>query len=120
MWPSVLRASPAIRPPGTAVSAGGSLGGGTFGGTGFYIAKVGGLWDALSAKGRKFFNFASSDCHGHWSTGGSDFWPGEFCALVHWRYRDSSVMSLHMTIFLGGPVLCELFRVNQYFMIKKV
>jgi hypothetical protein len=56
----------------------GSLGGGTFGGTGFYVAKVGGLWDALLAEGREFYNFASSDDHNHWSRGGSDFWPGEY------------------------------------------
>jgi hypothetical protein len=56
----------------------GSLGGGTYGGTGFYVAKIGGLWDALSAEGRRFFNFASSDDHWHWSMGGSDFWPGEY------------------------------------------
>lgn len=56
----------------------GSLGGGTYGGTGFYVATIGGLWDGLLAEGRKFFNFASSDYHNHWSTGGSDFWPGEY------------------------------------------
>jgi len=55
-----------------------SLGGGTYGGTGFFVAKIGGLWDALAAEGRKYFNFASSDFHNHWSTGGSDFWPGEY------------------------------------------
>lgn len=55
-----------------------SLGGGTYGGTGFYVATIGGLWDALAAEGRKYFNFASSDYHNHWSTGGSDFWPGEY------------------------------------------
>jgi hypothetical protein len=56
----------------------GSLGGGTYGGTGFFVAKVGNVWDALSAEGRKFFNFASSDYHAHWSVGGGDFWPGEY------------------------------------------
>jgi hypothetical protein len=56
----------------------GSLGGGTYGGTGFYVATVGGLWDGLLAEGRKFFNYASSDYHWHWGDGGSDFWPGEY------------------------------------------
>jgi hypothetical protein len=56
----------------------GSLGGGTYGGTGFYAAMVGGLWDGLLAEGRKFFHFASSDYHWHWGDGGSDFWPGEY------------------------------------------
>ena len=56
----------------------GSLGGGTYGGTGFYAAMVGGLWDGLLAEGRKYYNFASSDYHWHWGDGGSDFWPGEY------------------------------------------
>jgi hypothetical protein len=55
-----------------------SLGGGTYGGTGFYAATIGGLWDGILAEGRQFFNFASSDFHRHWSVGGSDFWPGEY------------------------------------------
>ncbi|MGD8931916.1 MAG: hypothetical protein PVI52_05045, partial [Chromatiales bacterium] len=53
-------------------------GGGTYGGSGYYSAKVGGLWDALLGEGRNWWNFASSDYHNHWSTGGSDFWPGEY------------------------------------------
>jgi hypothetical protein len=53
-------------------------GGGTYGGSGYYSAKVGGLWDALLGEGRNWWNFASSDYHSHWSTGGSDFWPGEY------------------------------------------
>ena len=56
----------------------GSLGGGTYGGTGFHVAMIGGCWDGLLAEGRQFYNFASSDYHNHWSTGGSDFWPGEY------------------------------------------
>jgi hypothetical protein len=56
----------------------GADGGGTYGGSGYYSAKVGGLWDALLGEGRKWWNFASSDYHNHWTTGGSDFWPGEY------------------------------------------
>ncbi len=53
-------------------------GGGTYGGSGWYSAEVGGLWDALLGEGRNWWNFASSDCHNHWTEGGSDFWPGEY------------------------------------------
>jgi hypothetical protein len=56
----------------------GADGGGTYGGNGYYSAKVGGLWDALLGEGRNWWNFASSDYHAHWSRGGSDFWPGEY------------------------------------------
>ncbi len=56
----------------------GAFGGGTYGGAGRYVARVGGLWDALLGEGRHWFNFASSDYHGHVSVGGSDFYPGEY------------------------------------------
>lgn len=56
----------------------GAAGGGTYGGSGYFCAKVGGLWDALLCEGRGWWNFASSDFHNHWSVGSSDFWPGEY------------------------------------------
>nr|WP_319397499.1 T9SS type A sorting domain-containing protein [uncultured Carboxylicivirga sp.] len=49
-------------------------GGGTYGGTGIYAAKVGGLWDALLSEGRGWWLFASSDFHNE----GGDFYPGEY------------------------------------------
>lgn len=53
-------------------------GGGTYGGAGYYSAQVGGLWDALLGEGRRWFNFASSDYHLHWTKGGDDYFPGEY------------------------------------------
>jgi hypothetical protein len=45
-------------------------------------AKVGGLWDALLSEGRRFWLFASSDCHLVTNADGSfanaDFYPGEY------------------------------------------
>lgn len=64
-----------------------SAGNGTYGGVGYYSAKVGGLWDALLGEGRRWFNYASSDYHKHWTncdnpadiaTCGDDFFPGEY------------------------------------------
>ena len=52
--------------------------GGTYGGVGYYTAKVGGLWDALLGEGRRWFNYANSDYHQHWTAGGDDFYPGEY------------------------------------------
>jgi hypothetical protein len=55
--------------------------GGTFGGTGYYTAQVGGLWDALLGEGRRWFNFASSDYHRHvvdYYPDWGDFYPGEY------------------------------------------
>lgn len=60
-----------------------AAGEGTYGGTGLYAAKIGGVWDGLLGEGRNWFFFASSD----WHTRGSfspferrsdaDFYPGE-------------------------------------------
>lgn len=58
--------------------------GGTYGGTGYYAAKVGGMWDALLGEGRKWWFFASSDWHNRGEFGPfekastNDFWPGEY------------------------------------------
>ena len=52
--------------------------GGTYGGVGYYTAKVGGLWDALLGEGRHWFNFANSDYHARYDNGGDDFYPGEY------------------------------------------
>jgi hypothetical protein len=63
---------------------GDSVGLGTFGGTGIYAAKIGGVWDALLGEGRKFWFFASSDYHNRGSFGpdqresDQDFFPGEY------------------------------------------
>ncbi len=48
--------------------------GATWGGTGIFAAKIGGVWDALLSEGRKWWLFANSDCH--YNDG--DFFPGEY------------------------------------------
>lgn len=61
-----------------------SPGGGTFGGAGYYTAKVGGLWDALLGEGRNFWIFNNSDYHNRGAFGPddprstNDQYPGEF------------------------------------------
>jgi hypothetical protein len=66
--------------------------GGTFGGTGYYSATIGNMWDALLGEGRNWWLFASSDWHskdtqeynsgeGDWLNSiptDGDFWPGEY------------------------------------------
>jgi len=51
-----------------------AVGGGTFGGAGYFSAIIGGLWDAMLSEGRNFWLFANSDSHNE--TG--DFYPGEY------------------------------------------
>jgi len=64
-----------------------ALGGGTFGGSGIYTARVGGLWDGMLGEGRNFFFFQSSDWHNRGVFGSrdrastADFFPGEYSRL---------------------------------------
>ena len=61
-----------------------SVGGTTWGGTGVYAGKVGGVWDSLLGEGRNFWYFASSDWHNRGIFGPDDrrstqdFYPGEY------------------------------------------
>lgn len=61
-----------------------SVGVTTYGGTGIYAAKIGGVWDAMLGEGRNFFTFASSDFHQRGSfkstdyQSTADFFPGEY------------------------------------------
>ena len=74
-------------------------GGGTFGGSGWYCAEVGGLWDALLGEGRNWWNFASSDYHAHWTVGGSDFWPGEY--QKNYAYIDTDKHERELAVVEG-------------------
>lgn len=47
--------------------------GGTFGGAGVFMSKIGGVWDALLSEGRRWYISASSDYHSD-----DDFYPGEY------------------------------------------
>jgi hypothetical protein len=50
------------------------MGGATYGGVGVFVARVGGVWDALLGEGRRFYTYANSDFHQE----KNDFWPGEY------------------------------------------
>ncbi|QOZ25175.1 hypothetical protein [Bradyrhizobium sp. CCBAU 51753] len=65
----------------------GAVGGGTYGMSGIYTAKVGGLWDGMLGEGRNFFIYVSSDWHSRGAGGArdsfttADFIPGEYTKL---------------------------------------
>lgn len=65
----------------------GAVGGATYGGSGIYTAKVGGLWDGLLGEGRNSFIYISSDWHNRGVFGArdrastADFMPGEYTKL---------------------------------------
>ena len=50
----------------------------TYGGADSMLARVGGVWDAMIAEGRRYFVFANSDFH----TEEFDFWPGQYAKNV--------------------------------------
>jgi len=62
----------------------GAAGTGTYGGMGYYTAKVGGLWDTLLGEGRNWWIFNNSDWHNRGAFGPedprttNDQYPGEF------------------------------------------
>ena len=64
-----------------------AVGGTTYGGSGVYTAKIGGLWDGLLGEGRNSFFFQSSDWHNRGVFGArdrastADFFPGEYSHL---------------------------------------
>lgn len=63
-----------------------AAGGSTYGGCGYYAAKIGGLWDALLSEGRVFSLFANSDFHDV----GDDFLPGEYLkTYVYTKSKDA-------------------------------
>jgi hypothetical protein len=72
---------------GSGSYGGGAVGGGTYGLSGIYTAKVGGLWDGLLGEGRNSFIFVSSDWHQRGIFGArspnttADFLPGEYTKL---------------------------------------
>jgi hypothetical protein len=50
----------------------------TMGGFDQMTARVGGFWDSMLGEGRRWWITSTSDSHRHYTTGGSDFWPGEY------------------------------------------
>ncbi|MBA3597695.1 MAG: hypothetical protein H0W40_09995 [Methylibium sp.] len=62
----------------------GAIGGGTYGGMGFYTSQVGGVWDAMLGEGRNWFIYNNSDYHNRGSFGPDDArstndqYPGEY------------------------------------------
>jgi hypothetical protein len=78
-----------------------AVGGGTYGMSGIYTAKVGGLWDGLLGEGRNVFVYVSSDWHNRGAAGArdafttSDFIPGEYTKLYvpnEEHFRSQSVI----------------------------
>lgn len=81
-----------------------SVGVTTYGGTGVYAAKIGGLWDAMLGEGRNWFFFASSDWHNrgafsiYESGTTNDFYPGEFQKLYVPRPAQGTVLRPNVVV----------------------
>lgn len=62
----------------------------TLGGFDQMTATIGGGWDALLGQGLRWTVTATSDSHGNWRKGGTDFWPGEYAKTWVYAARRSS------------------------------
>lgn len=62
----------------------------TMGGFDQMVATLGGAWDALLGQGLRWTVTATSDSHGHWREGGTDFWPGEYAKTWVFAERTSA------------------------------
>ena len=88
----------------------------TYGGTGYYAATIGGVWDALLGEGRNFWFFASSDYHNRGIFGPDqlestqDFYPGEYTKM-HVMARKGSD-SLNAQAIMDGLRSGNLFVAN--------
>jgi hypothetical protein len=63
--------------------------GGTFGGAGVFMSKIGGVWDALLSEGRRWWISASSDYHSD-----DDFYPGEYQKTYTWVTKRNDPQAL--------------------------
>jgi hypothetical protein len=94
----------------------GAVGGGTYGGTGIYAAKIGGVWDALLGEGRNWWFFASSDYHNRGSFGPdqrestADFFPGE--------YTKDYVMARNGKTALGPQAIVDGLRSGNSYVVN--
>lgn len=93
-----------------------SDGGGTYGGCGYYAAKVGGLWDAMLSEGRHWWLFTSSDFH---SLEG-DFWPGEYQKTYIWVFNKYNPYSIVRGLRSGNSWVVEGDLIDELdFMVYK-
>lgn len=101
-----------------------AVGGSTYGGSGIYTAKVGGLWDGMLGEGRNYFIFISSDWHQRGIFGArdrastADFFPGEYTRLYvpnQSAFRAQSVingMRSGNTFSVNGQLINQNFTFN--------
>lgn len=61
----------------------------TLGGFDQMTARVGGVWDAMLASGRRFWITATSDSHENVRDGGRDFDPGQYSKTYVWARPDA-------------------------------
>jgi hypothetical protein len=95
-----------------------SKGGATFGGAGVFMAKVGGVWDAMLSEGRRWWVSASSDFHDE-----GDFYPGEYQKTYTFVSGKNDPQALidgmrsGNTFIVTGELISELnFTVGKTFM----
>ena len=85
----------------------------TMGGYDQMTARLGGFWDSMLGEGRHWWITAASDSHAHYSTGRTDFWPGQYNKL--YVYAQNSYQSVMDNLRAGrmfvtsGDLINELY-----------
>lgn len=85
----------------------------TMGGYDQMTARLGGFWDSMLGEGRRWWITAASDSHAHYTTGRTDFWPGEYAKL--YVYADKNYQSVMDNLRAGrvfvtsGDLINELY-----------
>jgi hypothetical protein len=85
----------------------------TMGGYDQMTARLGGVWDSLLSEGRHWWVTGVSDSHGHYTDGGTDFWPGQYAKT--YVYAENNYDSIFAALKAGqifvttGDLIHSLF-----------
>ena len=85
----------------------------TMGGYDQMTARLGGFWDSMLGEGRRWWITAASDSHAHYTSGRTDFWPGEYSKLYVYAAKNyHSVMDnlrAGRVFVTSGDLINELY-----------
>ncbi len=72
---------------------------------------IGGEWDKLLLGGHRIFARCGSDFHAHFTTGGHDYWPGEF-VQDHLRVENNTYSDI-IAAYRDGRFFCTVARIIE-------
>lgn len=90
----------------------------TMGGYDQMTARLGGFWDSMLSEGRHWWITAASDSHAHYTTGRTDFWPGQYNKL--YVYAQNSYQSVMDNLRAGRMFVTNGDLINELYMQASV